>query len=99
MKTQKIFKKFKELNLTSKITLQSDHKVSADINKSSLSDSDLERILRVFPPKKYNISIKTGEGKMILEIDKVQKFNHFMDCGFPPLTGFFPRDRHSRRIF
>lgn len=91
MKTQKILKKLKELNLTSTITLQENNKILADVRGSSLNDGELERIVRVFPPKKYNTIVRMGKDKMVLEITKIEdQFTHFMDFAFNPLERFPP---------
>ncbi|WP_344827962.1 hypothetical protein [Chryseobacterium ginsenosidimutans] len=71
MKTGKIIRKFHEIGLSVGIKIESENRIRVDILKKHLDDPDLERILKAFPTKKYNITIKTSKDNLVLEISKI----------------------------
>lgn len=99
MKTQKIIKKFREIGLTTKITIQDINHISVHIEKNRLDDPDLERILKAFPTKKFNLSIKTNKDNLCLEISKVPQMAKMKFPSFPPLRMHRHYDSCGPRFF
>lgn len=81
MKTQKIIKKFKEIGLETKITVQDRDRISVDIIQRSLADPDMERLLKAFPSKKYNVTVKAVQNSLTIEIFKIPQRLKFRSCG------------------